>query len=95
VKLFWAKRLVQSNLMERVLVFKAYRLLYHSTLGLRVIKKKKKNGCSPEAEVLGLVDEVEVVGSQTVHQPLRGQVVRVPRSNLLQPCDCIRASRLP
>ena len=26
------------------LVFKAHRLLYHSTLGLRVIKKKKK-GC--------------------------------------------------
>ena len=25
-----------------VLVFKAHRLLYHSTLGLRVIKKKKK-----------------------------------------------------
>jgi len=24
------------------LVFKAHRLLYHSTLGLRVIKKKKK-----------------------------------------------------
>jgi len=28
------------------LVFKAYRLLYHSTLGLRVIKKKKKVGMS-------------------------------------------------
>jgi len=26
------------------LVFKAHRLLYHSTLGLRVIKKKKKRG---------------------------------------------------
>ena len=26
------------------LVFKAHRLVYHSTLGLRVIKKKKKNG---------------------------------------------------
>jgi len=26
------------------LVFKAYRLVYHSTLGLRVIKKKKKHG---------------------------------------------------
>ena len=25
------------------LVFKAHRLLYHSTLGLRVIQKKKKN----------------------------------------------------
>ena len=32
------------------LVFKARRLLYHSTLGLRVIKKKKKNvpmACTP------------------------------------------------
>ena len=26
----------------RELVFKAHRLVYHSTLGLRVIKKKKK-----------------------------------------------------
>jgi len=26
------------------LVFKAHRLLYHSTLGFRVIKKKKKFG---------------------------------------------------
>ena len=26
------------------LVFKAHRLLYHSTLGLRIIKKKKKVG---------------------------------------------------
>jgi len=25
------------------LLFKAHRLLYHSTLGLRVMKKKKKN----------------------------------------------------
>jgi len=25
------------------LVFKAHRLLYHSTLGLRVIKKRRKN----------------------------------------------------
>jgi len=29
-----------------VLVFKAHRLLYHSTLGVRVIKKKK-DGCAP------------------------------------------------
>jgi len=39
------------------LVFKAHRLLYHSTLGLRVIKKKKKVHLSfastaPEEEVL-------------------------------------------
>jgi len=33
------------------LVFKAHRLLYHSTLGLRVIKKKKKKdgGCTLSA----------------------------------------------
>ena len=29
------------------LAFKAHRLLYHSTLGLRVIKKKKKNQSTP------------------------------------------------
>jgi len=29
------------------LVFKANRLLYHSTLGVRVIKKKKKRGGPP------------------------------------------------
>ena len=29
------------------LVFKAHRLLYHSTLGLRVIKKKKKSAFEP------------------------------------------------
>ena len=31
------------------LVFKAHRLLYHSTLGVRVIKKKKKVGANPGA----------------------------------------------
>jgi len=30
------------------LVLKAHRLLYHSTLGLRVIKKKKTCACSAE-----------------------------------------------
>ena len=29
------------------LVFKAHRLVYHSTLGSRVIKKKKENWASP------------------------------------------------
>ena len=31
----------QANLFRGGLVFKAHRLLYHSTVGLRVIKKKK------------------------------------------------------
>ena len=34
------------------LVFKAHRLLYHSTLGLRVIKKKK---CVPSSLLLSIV----------------------------------------
>ena len=33
-------------------VFKAHRLLYHSTLGLRVIKKKKGSDASSNAEKL-------------------------------------------
>ena len=39
------------------LVFKAHRLLYHSTLGWRVIKKKKRLLCKPAAgiEVLGIL----------------------------------------
>ena len=47
-----AARLFQEQLLYRNVkrfrgrhVFKAQRLLYHSTLGLRVIKKKKKKGC--------------------------------------------------
>ena len=34
---------VVSNLLQGGLAFKAHRLLYHSTLGLRVIKKKKES----------------------------------------------------
>ena len=30
------------NRFRRGLIFKAYRLVYHSTIGLRIIKKKKK-----------------------------------------------------
>ena len=39
------------------LVFKAHRLVYRSTLGSRVIKKKKKRGCAGENLVDGLGDE--------------------------------------
>ena len=38
------------------LVFKAHRLLYHSTLGLRVIKKKKKHCSRLRASLWGLID---------------------------------------
>lgn len=44
--------------------------------------QRRWRGFAPEDEVLGLVDELVVVSSQSVHQPLRGQVVRVPRRNL-------------
>ena len=36
------------------LVFQAHRLLYHSTLGLRVMKKKKKFTCCLGSGVSGL-----------------------------------------
>ena len=39
------------------LVFKAHRLLYHSTLGLRVIKKKKKNERFRSKKVKGQTGE--------------------------------------
>ena len=43
------------------LVFKAHRLLYHSTLGLSVIKKKRRSGvCSVGPGLSGL--RVEVLG---------------------------------
>ena len=35
-------RLAHHNLFNRDRVFEAHRLLYHSTLGLRVMKKKKR-----------------------------------------------------
>jgi len=37
-----AQRVAPVKRFRGGLVFKAHRLLYHSTLGLRVIKKKKK-----------------------------------------------------
>jgi len=35
-------------------VFKAHRLLYHSTLGLRVMKKKKKNPLKRCGSLVGI-----------------------------------------
>ena len=37
------------------LVFKAHRILYHSTLGLRVIKKKKKKVTEPGGVALRML----------------------------------------
>ena len=45
--------------MEQFLVFKAHRLVYHSTLGMRVTKKKKVEGCH-------LLVIPNVVGAQRV-----------------------------
>ena len=47
---------VPSCLPSGGLVFKAHRLLYHSTLGLRVMKKKNKKGKTRIA--LMLINEV-------------------------------------
>ena len=41
------------------LVFKAHRLLYHSTLGSRVLRKKKKDGRKPEVGDFFLAETVE------------------------------------
>ena len=47
-------------------VFKAHRLVYHSTLGSRVIKKKKKSGASARSaaasRLLGVQGKVEGLG---------------------------------
>ena len=46
------EELIRRNVerFREVLVFKAHRLLYHSTLGLRVIKKKKNEILSTNLE---------------------------------------------
>ena len=51
---FKAKQLLSSN-VERFragLVFKAVRSLYHSTLGSRVVKKKKRDGGSGDVRIV-------------------------------------------
>jgi hypothetical protein len=49
------KNLTDLNveLFRKGLALKAHRLLYHSTLGLRVMKKKKNGskGCSPDVSL--------------------------------------------
>ena len=50
-EIFWlAAELTRFAEGFGVLVFKAHRLLYHSTLGLRVIKKKKKLSADLEGD---------------------------------------------
>jgi len=39
-------------------VFKAHRLVYHSILGSRVIKKKKKRGCAHEVKGVGFRGDI-------------------------------------
>jgi hypothetical protein len=55
---------------------KAHRLLYHSTLGLRVIKKKKRRGGGPEggaSQGHPLEDFVDYKTSMTMYSdPLAG-----------------------
>ena len=51
------------------LVFKAHRLLYHSTLGLRVIKKKKKKKVNHYSISLADVKPMNVI---RVPRPLGG-----------------------
>jgi len=60
---------------ETGLVFKAHRLLYHSTLGLREIKKRRRTwrGAADEGDELELVLEEGEARHQRVHpvpQPL-------------------------
>ena len=44
------------------LVCKARRLVYHSTLGLRVIKKKKKKKTTADAQLLGAEHAARISG---------------------------------
>ena len=63
--------------MRSGLVFKAQRLLYHSTLGLRVIKKKTRRRCGVQAHMGDEDSETDRDGRE-VH---------------LVPLDCFRAVR--
>ena len=59
---------------RRVLVFKAHRLLYHSTLGLRVKQEKKKEPAKPRGgqeptEPMGVQEPTEPMGVQEPAEP--------------------------
>ena len=59
---------VSIHAMDRVggLVFKAHRLVYHSTLGLRVIKKKKTSHCNPQDLVIRWEPQKLITGAANV-----------------------------
>jgi len=63
---------LQCGLVGWRVRIKAHRLLYHSTLGLRVIEKKKKNGARPPGGVLlassSLLSSLELSDTK-VHEP--------------------------
>jgi len=59
------------------IVFKAYRLLYHSTLGVRVIKKKKKYTFWMPAPAWSLWNLVSLIQSSHVERLLWGSGFRV------------------
>ena len=69
------------------LVFKAHRLLYHSTLGLRVIQKKKNaGGCaspieSEETDTLPRFPRIAVLRGKRELSIPRGRVAKVGSSN--------------
>jgi len=58
------------------LVFKAHRLVYHSTLGLRVIKKKKRRSRVPSSSFRVAVFGVGVLGRGGRHLLLHRHVQR-------------------
>jgi len=59
------------------LVFKAHRRVYHSTLGLRVIKKKKKKNIDAALVIAGGV--CTKAGRRTAHSPVNAAHLRKPR----------------
>ena len=59
-----------TNPKDKTLVFEAHRLLYHSTLGLRVIKKKKDKKSQTQTPKQGVVEMDAVSGLVPVAQLL-------------------------
>ena len=53
-------------------MFKAHRWLYHSTLGSRVIKKKRKKKTRSEPDVGGVAARTELNPGETLFRPESG-----------------------